>query len=159
MVAAYRSAKKQDLPKIELIIKKAYNPLTEFLSRKPGAIENTSHKIEKAFQSKNLFVILGEGNKVIGTISIKKINDNTMKLYHFAIEPKFQNQGIGTSILKTLMKEIAISSPEIEKIELEIYEKIQKLTNFYTKLGFDKKGEKLIRGVRIIILYRNLKMS
>ncbi len=159
MVAAYRPAEMQDLPKIELVIKKAYNPLTEVLSRKPGAIEDTFQKIEKSFEHQNLFVILGARNKVIGTFSIKKINDNQIKLYHFAIEPKFQNQGIGTRILKDIMKEITIRSPEIEEIELEIYEKIQKLSNFYTKLGFDKKGEKLIRGVRIIILYRNLKKS
>ena len=159
MSAAYRPAEKQDLPKIETIIKKAYNPLTKVLSRKPGAIENTFRKIENAFQFQNLFVIRGAKNKVIGTCSIKKINDNIMKLYHFAIEPKFQNQGIGTRIVKDIMKEITIRTPEIKKIELEIYEKIPQLTDFYTKLGFDKKGVKIIRGIKIIIFYRDLRKS
>lgn len=159
MLAAYRPAEKQDLPKIETIIKKAYNPLAEVLSRKPGAMENTFQKIEKDLLFQNLFVILGERNEIIGTFSIKKINDNLMKLYHFAIEQKFQNQGIGTKILKDIMKEIITKLPEIAKIELEIYEKIPRLSHFYTQLGFDKKGEKIIRGVRIIILYRDLKKS
>ncbi|MHA2306409.1 MAG: GNAT family N-acetyltransferase [Candidatus Hodarchaeales archaeon] len=159
MIITYRPAEKKDLPKIELIIKEAYDPLIEVISRKPGALEDTTQKIKKDFMSQNLFVILGEGKKAIGTFSLKQVTVNLLKLYHFAIDPKFQNQGIGTSILRDFIEEITRKMPEITRIELEIYEKSQRLSHFYTKLGFNKKGEKIIRGVRIIILFRDLKIN
>ena len=86
----------RDLNKIESIIKDAYEPIKQILSRSPGVLLDTRNKLENSLQNNCLYKISHQKNGVIGTLSLIRINPYTIKIYHFAIEPQFQNKGIGT---------------------------------------------------------------
>jgi ribosomal protein S18 acetylase RimI-like enzyme len=152
----YREATKRDLSEIELIIKQAYKPIAELLPRPPGALVDTYHKLEQTLNSKQLFIIYNEEDKLIGTFSLSQTGFNMIKIFHFAIKPEFQNQGIGSWLVEEIIKYITTSMPEITTIELEIYTKIPQLKHFYEKFGFMKKRTKYIKGVEIIILVKDL---
>jgi len=156
MKIEYKLAGQGDLTEIEMIIKLSYEPIADLLPRLPGALVDTYQKLEKAFLSKQLFIILNREKKLIGTFSLVRIGEANIKLYHLAIKPEFQNQGAGTCIVDEIIKYVILSKPEISTILLEIYALMPQLKRFYEKLGFIQTGTKIIRGVKILILSKDL---
>lgn len=156
MKIEYKLAGRGDLTEIEMIIKKSYKPIADLLPRLPGALVNTYQKLEKTFLSKQLFIVVNREKKLIGTFSLVRIGEANIKLYHLAIKPEFQNQGAGTWIVNKIIKYVILSKPEISTILLEIYALIPQHKRFYEKLGFIQTGTKIIRGVKILILSKEL---
>ncbi len=148
----FRLAKTEDLPQIESIIKEAYKPIADVLSRPPGALENTAKKISHTLRDDQLYGIYHEKQDLIGTFSLALADRKTIKLFHFAIKPQFQNQGSGSLVVTEVIKMIQKQFPEVTGINLEIYSKIPSHFRFYTKFGFTQIGEKHIRGEKILIL-------
>ncbi|UCG90755.1 MAG: GNAT family N-acetyltransferase [Candidatus Heimdallarchaeota archaeon] len=144
-------AQKEDLPYIERIIQEAYKPMKKILSRPPGALDNTAQKLSHALESDRLYAIY-EKQDLIGTFSLALTDRKTVKLFHFAIKPQFQNQGLGSWVVKEVIKNMQQIIPTAIGIEIEIYSKIPSLLRFYKKFGFTQIGEKHIRGEKILIL-------
>ncbi len=156
MKIEYKLAGRGDLTQIEMIIKKSYKPIADLLPRLPGALVNTYQKLEKTFLSKQLFIVVNREKKLIGTFSLVRIGEANIKLYHLVIKPEFQNQGAGTWTVDEIIKYVILSKPEISTILLEIYALMPQLKRFYEKLGFIQTGTKIIRGVKILILSKDL---
>jgi len=149
-------AQKEDLPYIKSIINEAYKPITDTLSRLPGALDNTEQKLSHTLEKDRLYVIYNEKQDIIGTFSLTLTDRKTVKLFHFAIKPQFQKQGLGTGVIKEVLKLIQQNIPTAIRIELEIYSKIPSLLRFYKRFGFIEIGEKRIRGENILILSKEL---
>jgi N-acetylglutamate synthase-like GNAT family acetyltransferase len=156
MKIEYKLAGLGDLTEIEMIIKMSYKPIADLLPRLPGALVDTYQKLEKTFLSKQLFKVVNREKKLIGTFSLVQIGEANIKLYHLAIKPEFQNQGAGTWIVDEIIKYIILSKPEISTILIEIYALMPQLKRFYEKFGFIQTGTKIIRGVKILILSKDL---
>ncbi|UCE12751.1 MAG: GNAT family N-acetyltransferase [Candidatus Heimdallarchaeota archaeon] len=149
-------AEKEDLPVIVDIIKKAYNPMTKILSRPPGALDNTAEKVDHAFKNNQLYTLRNKQN-LIGTFSLIETEEQSVKLFHLAIKPEFQNQGIGSQTVKEIIKMVQNQDHQpVKSLELEIYSRIPRLFQFYKKFEFVQKSEKVIRGVKILILTKKL---
>lgn len=156
MKIEYKLAGQGDLTEIEMIIKLSYKSIADLLPRLPGALVDTYQKIEKTFLSKQLFIVINREKKLVGTFSLARIGEVNIKLYHLAIKPEFQNQGAGTWIVDEIIKYIKLLKPEISTILLEIYAIIPQLKRFYEKFGFIQTETKIIRGVKILILSKDL---
>ena len=156
MKIEYKLAGREDLTEIEMIIKLSYKPIADLLPRLPGALVDTYQKLEKTFLSKQLFKVVNREKKIIGTFSLVRIEEANIKLHHLAIKPEFQNQGAGTWIVDEIIKYVILSKPEISTILLEIYALMPQLKQFYEKLGFIQIETKIIRGVKILILSKDL---
>ncbi len=156
MKIEYKLAGRGDLTEIEMIIKESYKPIADILPRLPGALVDTYQKLEKTFLSKQVFIVVNREKKLIGTFSLVRIGETNIKLYHLAVKPEFQNQGVGTWVVDEIIKYVILSKPEIRTISLEIYALIPQLKRFYEKLGFIQTGTKIIRGVKILILSKEL---
>lgn len=157
MITKYRKAKRGDLSEIELLIRQAYKPIADLLPRPPGALVDTHYKLEQTLKLKQLFIVYNEEDKLIGTFSLSQTEPNIIKIFHFAIKPEFQKQGIGSWLIEEIIRYLKISMPYINNIELEIYAKVPQLKYFYEKFSFKEKGRKYIRRVEIIVLTKDLK--
>lgn len=67
----------------------------------------------------------------LGTISLKKIDNKTVKMRQFAVHPLFQNKGIGSNIV--LLAEHWASENAFQTIELHAR---KTAINFYNKLNY-----------------------
>ncbi|MHA2245197.1 MAG: GNAT family N-acetyltransferase [Candidatus Hodarchaeales archaeon] len=152
----FKLAQEGDLQQIKSIIHEAYKPINDALSRPPGVLKNTVEKISHTLRNNQLYGILDENHILIGTFSLAPTNRKTIKMFHFAIKPKFQKQGTGNCVVFTVIKMIQKQMPEKTEIELEIYSKISSLLRFYKKLGFTQIGEKHIKGEKILILSKKI---
>lgn len=148
-------AQKEDLPLIISIIREAYKPMTNILSRFPGALENTAEKVNLAFKNNQLYAVKNEKQILLGTFSLAETKEESVKLFHLAIKPEFQNQGIGSWSVEEIINKVK-NEGNHPAIELEVYSQIPRLFQFYKKFGFVQKSEKKIRGVRILILIKKL---
>jgi ribosomal protein S18 acetylase RimI-like enzyme len=109
-----------------------------------------------SLQQNQLFIVCKDKKTIIGTFSLSPTDRNTIKMFHFAIKPEFQNQGIGTWVVKEVEKIQKTQMQKYEAIELEVYAKIPELIKFYEKLGFSLIGEKEIKNEKIFILSKSL---
>ncbi|MGB9928546.1 MAG: GNAT family N-acetyltransferase [Methanosarcina sp.] len=65
-----------------------------------------------------------------------------------AVHPHYQGKGIGSLLFGTLLQEIKLKHPEIQRVELIAKESNTRAINFYKKFGFRPEGrlEKRISG-------------
>ncbi|MFX0184318.1 MAG: GNAT family N-acetyltransferase [Candidatus Hodarchaeota archaeon] len=152
----FELALEKDLPLIEEIIQNSYQEVKERLSRPPGAIIDTKKKLVLSLQHNQLYIVYKTKKTIIGTFSLSPTDRNTIKMFHFAITPEFQNQGIGTWVVKEVIKMQKTQIQKYKAIELEVYAKIPELFKFYEKLGFSLIGEKEINNEKIFILSKSL---
>ena len=75
--------------------------------------------------------------ELIGFIIIIKDKKDTANIINFLINPKFQNRGYGTFLLKESIKKI-IELKKIEKIVLNVQVNNSIALKLYEKLGFEK---------------------
>jgi len=149
----FRIAKINEISLIEHILQEAYQPIVKTLSRLPGALIETKRKLIDDFNNNSLYSIIQKNNNVIGTFSLRKININNMKLYHFAILPSFQHQGFGKIILNQIKHEIKYKHHDINILIVEVYQKTPELRRFYEKDGFFIFDEKTIEQEKILIFH------
>lgn len=152
----FRKAKMNEISLIEDILQEAYQPIVKTLSRLPGALVETKRKLLDDFHNNSLFSIIHNNKNMIGTFSLRKINKNIMKLYHFAIDPSFQHQGFGKNILNQIKEEIRNKHQEIKILAVEVYQKTPELLRFYEKEDFILFDEKTINLEKILILHHGI---
>ncbi|MHA2328245.1 MAG: GNAT family N-acetyltransferase, partial [Candidatus Hodarchaeales archaeon] len=142
----YQLAQESDIPEIEAIILKAYKPVASALPRPPGAIDNTKRKLTHSFHQNQLYTIYKDKETLVGTFSLAMMEGNTAKLFHFALKPEFQKQGIGSFVVKDIIEMISKNFPHITSILIEVYLIMSNLLRFYKTFGFARVGEKKVRG-------------
>ena len=75
--------------------------------------------------------------KIIGLITVRKVNDNTIFMQRLYVHPKYQRQGVGKKLMDKSVKYFSA-----KKIKLEVEERNVKGISFYMKNGFKKIGKK-----------------
>ena len=152
----FRIAKYNEISLLETILREAYQPIAKILSRPPGALVETKRKLLNNLEENSLFCIIKDNKKVIGTFSLKKIDENTMRLSHFAIHPFFQHRGFGRNILNQIKREIKDKHSEIKILVLEVYKKTPELQMFYEEEKFLVFDDKTINNEKILILHHSI---
>jgi len=91
-------------------------------------------KIENAFKDDNVFAFdIYYNNEIIGFVMFKKFKDNTLFLWNYAIDSKYQNQNLGTKALKEL---IDILKNDYKKFVTTYTQGNSHAKHIYEKLGF-----------------------
>jgi predicted GNAT family N-acyltransferase len=73
--------------------------------------------------------------EAIGTLRIRNIDEQTVKIERLAVLPQFRNQGIGTKIMEKALEFIKIQGNYTAIIHAQEY-----IKNMYLKLGFVATG-------------------
>ena len=76
-----------------------------------------------------------------------KPKNKLLYIQRLHVDPKFQNRGIGSTLIKKVMGKF----PSLIKLKLEVEKQNLKAFYFYQKHGFKKVGTKnfLVKGVRM----------
>lgn len=92
-------------------------------------------------------------NKIIGSVRASKEED-TLYIGRLIVHPDFQNQGIGTKLLK----EIEAKFNDVKRFELFTGYKSKKNLNLYRKFGYSIfKSEKISENLTLDYLEKNKK--
>jgi len=94
-------------------------------------LKQTIENIREEFREK-IFLTARENNKLIGSVRAKILDDNSCSIGRLIVHPDFQNQGIGT----LLMKEIEKYYPGAKRFELFTGNKSEKNIYLYKKIGY-----------------------
>lgn len=84
------------------------------------------------------FAVAKENEKIIGAITVRKIDDSTTQLVRIYVQPENQAKGVGS----LLMKEAFFHFPNIKKIRASCEKRNNSACVFYLKKGFKPIGEK-----------------
>lgn len=76
-----------------------------------------------------------DGNKLVGFISIKKINDLTVEIRRFYVLPEYRNSGIGETLYHQIMDEVN-KLTGITNVQILVCAPFLEAINFLTKHGF-----------------------
>lgn len=108
----------------------------------------TPEEIKEEFKN-HVFLKVVENERIIGSVRALQINNKTCYIGRLIVHPDFQNQGIGTN----LMKEIEDIFKECERFELITGHMSQKNIRLYEKLGYKKfKTTKLTENLNLVYL-------
>ena len=122
-------------------IKKSTDPLAALnISRKNPHYFNSEglKRMEKDFKTGVLIGAYYE-NTMVGFVSFKELNDQAVELVWIAVEPKYQDSGIGASLvkegIKLLPKKYLVCEMKTLS-EIDPDPEYARTRNFYKRLGF-----------------------
>jgi diamine N-acetyltransferase len=78
------------------------------------------------------FAVAKEGDKIVGLITVRKIDDGIIFMNRLYIHPNYQRQGIGSKLFDSSLQ----AFPNAKFVRLEVEEKNKKGLSFYLKQGF-----------------------
>ena len=108
----------------------------------------TLKEIEEEFEN-HIFLKSMENGKIVGSVRAVLIDSKTCYIGRLNVHPDFQNQGIGTN----LMREIENIFKECERFELITGHRSIKNIKLYEKLGYKIfKTEKLTENLNLVYL-------
>jgi ribosomal protein S18 acetylase RimI-like enzyme len=124
-----RQAKHEDYSYLYELKKRT---LREYISKTWDWDENWQKKYFSSNFNPDLLKIIIEGGNEIGCISIIE-EDNQIFLSLIEISPEYQNQGIGS----TLIKDLLIKAEKLSKsVYLQVLKTNEKAKKLYLRLGF-----------------------
>lgn len=90
---------------------------------------------------KKLFLVAKDGNKIIGMCNTASVSDkeNEINIQRLHIDPDYQRQGIGTSLINKIID----TFPKVSKIDLEVEKQNKQAISFYKKNGYKIVREKV----------------
>lgn len=97
------------------------------------ALHETKEQIIKDIETKLVYVAYIR-NQVVGSVRIEILDENTAYLSRFGVSMKYQNLGIGKSMMNALDMEMA--EMKIKEIQLHTASKATPLMRFYYNRGF-----------------------
>ncbi|MEL7036100.1 MAG: GNAT family N-acetyltransferase [Cyanobacteria bacterium J06592_8] len=104
--------------------------------RSPLGLPQGTEQDEYEHQSVHLIAILDD--QIVGSVRLRTLANNIGSLAYLAVLPQFQGQGIGTQLVKHLIK-IAQDQglPTVRAMARK------EMLGFYQKLGFEPKGDEV----------------
>jgi ribosomal protein S18 acetylase RimI-like enzyme len=144
-----KKAEFSDMEEILLLQKLAYKSEAELYNdfAIPPLVQ-TLEEVKKEFEN-HVFLKVIEDEKIIGSVRALLINSKTCYIGKLIVHPDFQNQGIGTN----LIKEIEDIFKECKRFELITGHKSKKNLKLYEKIGYKKfKTEKLTESLNLVYL-------
>ncbi len=94
--------------------------------------------VQQAANPDTFFAVAKEEGKIVGLITVRKIDENTAFMSRLYIHPRHQRKGIGAHLMNAALKRF----PSIKLLRLECEKQNDKACAFYTKQGFKIVGEK-----------------
>jgi len=91
------------------------------------------------------FIVAKDGNRIVGCLGIKELHKNKYRYLHLVVHPDYQNNGIGTQILKQapkILKKMGAVYIENHKRENKIKHSVFTDAKFKLKNVRTEKGEK-----------------
>ncbi len=80
--------------------------------------------------------------KIIGYICVRTILDET-QILNLAVLPLFRRRGIGTMLLRDVLKELSMSQLDKKHLTLEVRESNRAAIELYEKFNFKLKGKRI----------------
>lgn len=111
--------------------------MKDYIEEIRGWDEGLEHLFFKEEMSEEDNYVIKVDNERIAYLSLDKTADN-IGIENLLILPKYQNKGIGTRIIKDLIRECKLKEKNLSLKAFKINEKANK---FYTALGFNLVGE------------------
>jgi len=135
----FRRAKMNEIDEIHNILLNSFEPYRKYFTEEGFSsavlsIEEIKKRI-KNYIFKVYVVIIDK--KIVGTASILP-QDDRYYLRSMAVDPNYQNKGIGLFILENISN--VAEKENIRKISLESFKPLYKAIGFYEKYGFKKTG-------------------
>jgi len=92
-------------------------------------------------------VAKNENRKIVGLITVGRIDEHSVHMWRLYVHPEAQRQGIGSQLLTAALKEF----PNAKVMSLEVEEENKKGASFYYKQGFKEVERKIyeIEGERM----------
>lgn len=119
-------------------IEKAIKDLTISILVEEHALPFKEHYLEKDYNDANLHIWYAEKDgKVVATMMLKKISNDTGKIENVCCNPEYRGMGIAGKLLEELIQ--FAKKIELKKLELGTYESLERAINFYKKCGFTEK--------------------
>ena len=137
-----KSAKITDAENLNILINQAYRGEvgwtreTEIVAGKRSSIKEVYGLIKNL--DTNLFIV--EINEDIAACICVEKKQNTALISTFAVNPKFQNQGIGKHVL-ALAEKFAINQLKVKKLVMVVISQRMELISFYERRGYKKTGK------------------
>ena len=102
---------------------------------------------KQALDENTYFAVAKDQEKIVGLITLKKIDAKTAFLGRIYISHDYQGQGIGSRLLKSA----ANYFPSLTKLRLECEKQNNKACAFYLKQGFKitSEREELVEGIKM----------
>lgn len=94
------------------------------------------------------FIVTKDNKKIIGMCNaIFKQKNNSLNIQKLHVDPGYQHQGIGS----TLIKKVIEAFPNVSKVNLEVEKHNNRALAFYQKHGFNESGKKVfvVKGIRM----------
>ena len=114
------------------------NSLKLYVDKIWGWDELLQRKVHKEYFSKASTKLIIFDGKEIGYIAMQE-SDNEIYIENILIDNGFQNLGIGTKIMKSIIKR---ANSRRKTIRLQVFKINVKAQKFYRNLGFDEISEK-----------------
>lgn len=93
-----------------------------------------STEIKNHLQKKDIYYFVAQmGEEIIGYISAKSVLDE-VDLWYIAVESQYQNQGIGSRLMKEFMDDMNLNG--MQQITLEVRKSNQSAIHLYKKYHF-----------------------
>lgn len=87
------------------------------------------------FSKYSIIYVAEENGKIIGSVAIKKVDENTAKLKRMYVDAQSQRKGIGQELLNKVLD--YCKKNRFKEIVLTTYAEMASAVKFYQKNGFD----------------------
>ncbi len=112
-------------------------------------------KIEKYYSKKNrsIFLLYIEKDKILGTIALKRQDEDTAELKRFYVANEYRGQGVGQQLHSEILKYARVF--KYKKIILDTTPNMLKAIEFYKRAGY-KKLRQQAKNLEQVYFYLNI---
>lgn len=141
-----RKYEKEDKERVIKLVRKV---LFEIFNTEAENIEDLENIEQEYFENNGVFYVVEDNGKIIGTIAVKKEEDNIARIKRMFIDKEYRKQGIGQRLLDRIIE--FCKNKGYKKIILSTHQQMQEAIEFYKKNEFKEyKRDKEIFFERII---------
>jgi ribosomal protein S18 acetylase RimI-like enzyme len=135
MTFVVRMAKEEDIPQIKDVAKEAFRLYTEGagITAMVGTLEESYEDIKKDIETKLVFVALQE-DRIIGSVRVEVMPDNTAYLSRFGVGGAYQNNGVGKILINAV--DSSMKRAGVTNLYLHTASRMLSLVRFYYGRGF-----------------------
>ena len=107
----------------------------EILGREPAEFADMDHGAAQYAAPSGLFLVLRDGEAIVGTGAIRRIDDRTCELKRMWFLRPYRGRGFGRAMADQLLEFARISG--YERVRLDTSPQLAAATRLYERLGFE----------------------